>query len=139
MPDGVWVDGVFLSMEPPTDQAVGELVCKVAERVICWLEKRGILCSDDLDPLVDEQPAFASLVTASLGGGIAFGERAGQRLRQVDENTSTYELKRPFSDGTTHVVFSACQLLQRVAALVPPPRFNLTRFARELGAKCERP
>ena len=38
------------------------------------------------------------------------------------------ELKRHWSDGTTHVLFSALELLQRLAALVPPPRFNMTRF-----------
>ena len=49
---------------------------------------------------------------------------AQERLKQVDKDTFSYQLKRPWSDGTTHVVLSASELLQRLAALVPPPRFN---------------
>ncbi|MFH1807648.1 MAG: transposase, partial [Pseudomonadota bacterium] len=31
-------------------------------------------------------------------------------------------------DGTTHIVLSASELLGRLAALVPPKGFNLTRY-----------
>ncbi|MDY7231717.1 transposase [Hyalangium rubrum] len=37
-------------------------------------------------------------------------------------------MKRPLPDGTTHLLFTGLELLQRVASLVPPPRANLTRF-----------
>ena len=39
-----------------------------------------------------------------------------------------YELKTPYSDGTTHVLFEPLDFLARLAALVPKPRINLTRF-----------
>lgn len=37
-------------------------------------------------------------------------------------------LKRPFSDGTTHVKFTPEDFMARLAALVPRPRANLTRY-----------
>jgi len=32
------------------------------------------------------------------------------------------------SDGTTHVIFDPVDLIGKLAALVPPPRFNLVRY-----------
>jgi hypothetical protein len=37
-------------------------------------------------------------------------------------------LRRPLFDGTTSVAFTPMQLLQRLAAIVPPPRFHTTRY-----------
>ena len=39
-----------------------------------------------------------------------------------------YELKTPYRDGTTHVIFEPLEFIARLAALVPRPRVNLTRF-----------
>jgi hypothetical protein len=37
-------------------------------------------------------------------------------------------LKTPSRDGTTHVIFEPLDFIARLAALVPKPRVNLTRF-----------
>ena len=39
-----------------------------------------------------------------------------------------YELKTSYADGTTHVIFEPLDFVARLAALVPKPRANLTRF-----------
>jgi len=39
-----------------------------------------------------------------------------------------YELKTPYKNGTTHVVFELLDFIARLAALVPKPRVHLTRF-----------
>ncbi|SJF08871.1 transposase [Shigella sonnei] len=39
-----------------------------------------------------------------------------------------YQLKTPYRDGTTHVIFEPLDFIARLAALVPKPRVNLTRF-----------
>jgi len=39
-----------------------------------------------------------------------------------------YQLKNPFRDGTTHVLFTPQDFIARLAALVPRPRVNLTRY-----------
>jgi hypothetical protein len=39
-----------------------------------------------------------------------------------------YELKNPYRDGTTHILFNPEDFIARLAALVPRPRINLTRY-----------
>ena len=39
-----------------------------------------------------------------------------------------YELKNPFRNGTTHILFSPLDFLSKLAALVPRPRHNLVRY-----------
>ena len=39
-----------------------------------------------------------------------------------------YRYQRPFRDGSTHVVLEPLDFMARLAALVPRPRLNLTRF-----------
>jgi hypothetical protein len=39
-----------------------------------------------------------------------------------------YKLKTPYRDGTTHVIFEPLDFIARLAALVPKPRVNLSRF-----------
>ena len=38
------------------------------------------------------------------------------------------QLKTPYGDGTTDIVMSPLELMQRLAALVPRPRLHLIRF-----------
>jgi hypothetical protein len=39
-----------------------------------------------------------------------------------------YQLKIPYRDGTTHVIFEPLDFIARLAALVRKPRVNLTRL-----------
>ena len=39
-----------------------------------------------------------------------------------------YHLKTPYRDGTTHVIFESLDFIAKLAAMVPRPRVNLTRF-----------
>ena len=53
----------------------------------------------------------------------------GRRCAELDSNGQVrLRLKTPWSDGTTHLVLSPLQLMQRLAALVPRPRLHLIRF-----------
>ena len=45
-----------------------------------------------------------------------------------EEPRAAIALKTPYDDGTTHVVLSPMEFMGRLAALVPRPRVNLTRF-----------
>src|SRR5487761_2276809 len=53
---------------------------------------------------------------------------ATQRLSLTAQGEIRYALKTPYRDGTTHVVFEPEDFILRLAALVPSPRVNLTRF-----------
>ncbi len=51
-----------------------------------------------------------------------------KRLSLLRNGHVRYELKTPYRDGTTHVIFEPLDFIARLAALVPKPRVNLTRF-----------
>jgi hypothetical protein len=50
------------------------------------------------------------------------------RLSANSTGQIVYQLKNPFRDGTTHVVFNPADFIARLAALVPRPRANLSRY-----------
>lgn len=51
-----------------------------------------------------------------------------RRLSLTPTGKVRYELKTPFRNGTTHVIFEPLDFMARLAALVSKPRVNLTRF-----------
>ena len=51
-----------------------------------------------------------------------------KRLSLTGQGKVRYELKTPYRDGTTHVIFEPLDFIAKLAALVPRPRVNLTRF-----------
>jgi hypothetical protein len=53
---------------------------------------------------------------------------ASERLSQTADGRIRYTLKTPYRDGTTHVLFEPLDFLSRLAALVPSPGVNLTRY-----------
>jgi hypothetical protein len=53
---------------------------------------------------------------------------ATERLSRLDDGRLLYRLKHRWRDGTTHVVFEPAELVERLAALVPPPRVHLVRY-----------
>ena len=53
---------------------------------------------------------------------------AGGRLRVLDADPLSFALKTPWSDGTRHLLLSPMELLEKLTALVPPPRLHLLRY-----------
>jgi len=53
---------------------------------------------------------------------------ATERLKRLSDGRLIYELRHPWRDGTTHVAFLPLELMEKLAALVPPPRVNLVRY-----------
>ena len=51
-----------------------------------------------------------------------------KRLAITPNGNVRYQLKTPYRDGTTHVIFEPLDFIARLAALVPKPRVNLTRY-----------
>lgn len=51
-----------------------------------------------------------------------------ERLSLSAQGHIRYALKTPYRDGTTHVLFEPLDFLARLAALVPSPGVNLTRY-----------
>ena len=53
---------------------------------------------------------------------------AHDRLQLTDDGQVRLELRRPWADGTTHLLFDPVELLERLAALTPRPRINLILY-----------
>ncbi len=58
---------------------------------------------------------------------------AGERLTRLADGRVKYEFRRPRPDGGTHLVLTPNELLEKLAALVPPPRSHLVRYHGVLG------
>ena len=53
---------------------------------------------------------------------------AQERLSVIGDGRVLYRLKRPYRDGSTHVLFEPMVFLERLAALVPRPRVHLVTY-----------
>ena len=62
---------------------------------------------------------------------------ANERLSTNERGQVIYRFKQPFRDGTTHVVLDPLDFIARLAALVPRPRLNLTRFHGLFAPNCK--
>ena len=62
---------------------------------------------------------------------------ANERLSTNERGQVVYRFKQPFRDGTTHVVLDPLDCIARLAALVPRPRLNLTRFHGVFAPNCK--
>ncbi|HEY5645241.1 MAG TPA: transposase, partial [Pseudomonadales bacterium] len=60
---------------------------------------------------------------------------ATERLSELGDGRLLYELRHRWKDGTTHVVFEPLELIDRLAALVPPPRFHTVRYHGVLASR----
>jgi hypothetical protein len=55
------------------------------------------------------------------------------RLELLEDGRILLELKTPFWDGTTHIVFEPLELLEKVAAAIPRPKVNQLIYSGVLG------
>ena len=53
---------------------------------------------------------------------------AAERLAELPDGRLSYQLKTPWQNGTTHVIFDPLEFMARLAALVPVPRANLIHY-----------
>src|SRR5262245_38407413 len=95
----------LLKGEPPSDADVAAVVQKISRRVIRTLRRLGYLeagmdvpVATGYDPLLDTEPALARTMAASVKQRIAFGERAGEKVRRIGSGFG-YEGERPELTG----------------------------------------
>ena len=200
--EGVYLDRTearrkprFLTGEPPSDADVADVLQKISHRVIRKLRQLGYLeaggdaaVATGYDPLVEDAPELARTLAASVQQRMAFGERAGQKVRRIGAGLGSagevptltgphcasvqgfslhahthipahrrdqleclirytargavslerlqaeangdllYTFTHPWSDGTTGIRLSPLELLEKLAASVPPPHVHLVRY-----------
>ena len=95
--EGVYLDRTeahlkprFVKGEPPTDADITTVVQKISRRIIRKLRHLGYLevgldapAATGYDPLRDDVPELARTMAASVQQRLAFGERAGERVRRI--------------------------------------------------------
>jgi len=58
---------------------------------------------------------------------------AEMRLSESKDGAIIYRFKKEWSDGTQAVLFTPQEFIEKLVALIPPPRIHLTRFHGVLG------
>jgi hypothetical protein len=58
---------------------------------------------------------------------------AADRLSELPDGRLSFQLKTPWRNGTTHVIFERLEFMARLAALIPVPRKNLSHYYGVLG------
>jgi len=53
---------------------------------------------------------------------------AEERLTILENSDVSYRLKKRWSDGTSHIIYTQMEFMEKLAALVPPPRAHQVRF-----------
>ena len=81
-------------------------------------------------------PGF-TVASGAKTGAVTLIQRFGSALNLNDRGQVIYRFKQPFRDGTTHVVLDPMDFIARLAALVPRPRLNLTRFHGVFAPNCK--
>jgi hypothetical protein len=64
---------------------------------------------------------------------------AEKRLSLTPGSNARYQLKTPYRDGTTHVIFEPLDFIARLAALIPWSRSDLTRYHGVFAGAQDRP
>jgi hypothetical protein len=53
---------------------------------------------------------------------------ANDRVTLTSAGQVCYKMKAPYKDGTTHLVFEPLEFIEKLCALVPPPRMHILRY-----------
>ncbi len=59
---------------------------------------------------------------------IARGPLSNERIEITGDGQVKLQLKSAWADGTTHLLFTPCEFIEKLAALIPPPRSHLVRW-----------
>ena len=105
-------------MGPPFSALMSKISPVVVEKILTHLNEKAGSTDSGLLPQVAAPPQ-AGLFDPAV---------SEKRLSLTPSGNAHYELKTPYRDGTTHVIFEPLDFIARLAALVPKPRVNLTRF-----------
>jgi hypothetical protein len=147
--DGVYrcgADGapVFVQAGAPSDDELHALQQTVITRLMKMLTRRGVLIEEmgqtypaEPDADGDEALTLRLLQAAAVTYRIAFGPRAGRKLLTLmgamPRETAPRQplcadidgfIKTPWRYGTTPLVMSPLEFMQRLAALVPRPNLS---------------
>ena len=53
---------------------------------------------------------------------------SNERLEKLHDGRISLRLKRPWHDGTSHLIFTPLEFMERLVSLIPPPRLHMIRY-----------
>jgi hypothetical protein len=123
------------------------LQAKVRQRILRAFPRRGILEKDErmeMEPWehgggfsLDARVRIAANDRHGLERLLRYCARppfAAERLEELDAHRLIYHLPKPGPEGRTQLILSPLELLERIAALLPPPRQHRHRFVHSVKA-----
>ena len=126
--------------------AVTAVQATVRRRVLRAAHRRGLLSEDDVQAMaewahdagfsVDAQVRIEAHDRAGLERLLRYCARpafALERLREIDAEHLVYESVKPGPGGSVSLVLTPMELLDRLAALIPPPRRHRHRYVGVLA------
>jgi hypothetical protein len=135
-------DGVrFFALEGLDGQDAEAVQAQVRRRILRAFVRRGILQKEDRRDMEPWEHGGGFSLDASVR--IEANDRRGlerllrycarppfaaERIEELDRHRLIYHLPKPGPDGRTQLLLSPLELIERIAALVPPPRQHRHRY-----------
>lgn len=139
-----WLEDGKLHIEQLSGLSHGEVATMqtiIAKRVLRWFARRGLLEPEDARAMLEWASDGGFSLNASVR--IEDHDRKGlerlirycarppfalDRIEAIDEEHLLYHLAKPQFDGTTTLQLTPMELIDRLVALVPPPRMHRHRY-----------
>ncbi len=131
--------------------AIGKVQAAVRRRLLRSVLRRGLLSADDAQVMAEWEHGGGFSVDAEVR--IEAHERDGlerllrycarpafalERLREIDPEHLVYESVKPGPGGSVSLMLTPMQWLDRLAALIPPPRRHRHRYVGVLAPNLPR-
>ncbi|MBO3708372.1 MAG: transposase [Candidatus Accumulibacter sp.] len=131
----------FHESRAPDQKWLDEVQAKVRRRLLCALTRRGVLEPEDAETMANWAHGGGFSLDASVR--IEGADRPGlerllrycarpafalERLREVDADHLVYESIKPGPGGGVSVMLTPLEQIERLAALIPPPRRHRHRY-----------
>jgi len=133
-------------VKAPTGAELTALASRIASRVGRFLERQGLLAREDAAAMGtwDHGGGFSVDASVRIEADDHLGlERllrycarpafALERLREIDAEHLVYESVKPGAGGSVSLMLNPLELIERLAALIPPPRRRRHRYCGVLA------
>jgi hypothetical protein len=131
----------FHAAHAPGPEALAQIQAKVRVRLLRALTRRGLLEREDAQAMLawDHGGGFSVDATVRVEANDRQGLEcllrycarpafALERLREIDSEHLVYESVKPGPGGSLTLMLTPLELLDRLAALIPPPRRHRHRY-----------
>jgi len=131
----------FHESSAPDQKLLDEVQAKVRRRLLRALARRGVLEPEDAETMASWEHGGGFSLDASVR--IEGADRQGlerlwrycarpsfalERLREIDAEHLVYESVKPGPGGSVSLMLTPLELIERLAALIPPPRRYRHRY-----------